>query len=147
MCFHQKSFNVLNAIETVGTDYMIVTYRKPYGIVKGMLKKYKKIGIISCNSCARICETGGQERMDELTERLKKDGYDVVGSDLVPMACNLDAVKRREYTGDSLVVLACDSGVFTVQSLFPNKTVIAGLDTIGLGARDSEGNIFLMKKF
>ncbi len=126
---------------------MIVTYRKPYGIVKGLLKKYKKIGIISCNSCARFCETGGQERMDELAERLKKDGYNVVGLNLVPMACNLDAVKRHEYVGDLLVVLACDSGVFTVQSLFPNKTVIAGLDTIGLGARDSEGNIFLMKKF
>ena len=126
---------------------MIVTYRKPYGIIKGMLKKYKKIETVSCNSCARACETGGKERMDEMTERLKKDGYDVVGSDLVPMACNIDAVKRHEYMGNLLLVLACDSGVFTVQSLFPNKTVIAALDTIGLGARDSKGNIFLMKKF
>jgi hypothetical protein len=126
---------------------MIVTDRKPYGIVRGMLKKYKKIGIISCNSCARACETGGQERMEEMAERLKKDGFNVVGADLVPMACNLDAVKRHEYEGDFLVVLACDSGVFTVQSLFPNKIVVPALDTIGLGARDSEGNIFLMKKF
>ena len=85
--------------------------------------------------------------MEELAERLKKDGFEVVGSDLVPMVCNLDAVKRHEYAGDLLVVLACDSGVFTVQSLFPNKPVIAALDTIGLGARDGEGNIFLMKKF
>lgn len=126
---------------------MIVTDRKPYGIVRGMLKKYKKIGIISCNSCARVCETGGQERMDEMAERLKKDGFNVVGTELVPMACNLDAVKRRENEGDFLVVLACDSGVFTVQSLFPSKIVIPALDTVGLGARDGEGNIFLMKKF
>jgi ferredoxin len=126
---------------------MIVTSGKPYGIVRGMLKKWKKVGLISCNSCARVCETGGQEKMEELAERLKKDGFDVVSMDLVPMACNLDAVKRRESTGALLVVLACDSGVFTVQSLFPKKIVVPALDTMGLGARDGEGNIFLMKKF
>lgn len=126
---------------------MIVTYSKPYGIVKGMLKKYSSVGVIACNSCARLCETGGRERMEALAERLKKDGYDVVDSDLVPLVCNIDAVKRNEYKGKQLLVLACDAGVFTVQSLFPNKAVIAANDTIGLGARDNTGNIFIMKKF
>ena len=126
---------------------MIVTYSKPYGIVKGMLKKYNSVGIIACNSCARLCETGGQTRMETLAERLKKDGYDVVDSDLVPLVCNIDAVKRREYKGKQLLVLACDAGVFTVQSLFPNKSVIPANDTVGLGARDNTGNIFIMKKF
>lgn len=126
---------------------MIVTFSKPYGIIKGMLKKYNTIGLLSCNSCARLCETGGQAKMDNLAERLKKDGYEVVGSDLVPMVCNIDAVKRRDYAAKILLVLACDAGVFTVQSLFPNKNVVAANDTIGLGARDNTGNIFMMRKF
>ncbi len=126
---------------------MIVTYSKPYGVIKGNLKKYHTIGLISCNSCARACETGGQAKMDELAERLKNDGYDVVDSDLIPLVCNIDAVKRHEYKAKLLLVLACDAGVFTVQSLFLNKTVIPALDTIGLGARDGKGNIFIMKKF
>ena len=126
---------------------MIVTFTKPYGIVKGMLKKYNTIGLLSCNSCARLCETGGQAKMDNLAERLKKDGYEIVGSDLVPMVCNIDAVKRRDYAAKILLVLACDAGVFTVQSLFPNKNVVAANDTIGLGARDNKGNIFMMRKF
>jgi hypothetical protein len=46
-----------------------------------------------------------------------------------------------------LIVLACDCGVCTVQSLFPNKLVVSANDTIGLGARDRTGNIFIMKKF
>ena len=92
---------------------MIVTFSKPYGIIKGMLKKYNTIGLLSCNSCARLCETGGQAKMDNLAERLKKDGYEVVGSDLVPMVCNIDAVKRRDYAAKILLVLACDAGVFT----------------------------------
>jgi len=126
---------------------MIVTYSKSYGVVKGMLKKWKTVGIVSCNSCARVCETGGKEKMEELAARLKADGFQVVDTELVPLACNVDAVKRPDYKADYIVVLACDSGVFTTQSLFPNKVVIPGNDTIGLGARDAQGNIYIMKKF
>jgi hypothetical protein len=126
---------------------MIVTSLKPYGVIRGMLKKWKKVGIVSCNSCARVCETGGKEKMDELAARLKQDGFSVVDMELLPMACAVDAAKKPNYQADYLVVLACDSGVCTLQSLFPNKVVVPALDTIGLGARDVQGNIFLMRKF
>jgi len=126
---------------------MIVTSCKPYGIIKGMLKKWKKIGIMSCNSCARACETGGREKMDEIAERLKADGYDVVDTALIPMACNLDLVKKPQLTSDLLVILACDSGVETFRQLFPTKKIVDALNTLGIGARDGQGNIFLMKKF
>ncbi len=126
---------------------MIVTSSKPYGVVKGLLKKWKKIGLVSCNSCARVCETGGKEIMEALGERLKRDGFNVVDMELVPMACAIDAVKKPNYQADMLVALACDSGVLTLQALFPTKMVIPANDTIGLGARDVQGNIFVMKKF
>ena len=126
---------------------MIITSYKPYGVIKGLLKKWKKTGIVSCNSCARACETGGQRKMEELAERLKTDGFDIVGTDLVPMACDLDLAKKPEYEGDVLVLLACDAGVFTYQTLFPEKKIVAALNTIGLGARDRQGNIYVMKKF
>jgi hypothetical protein len=125
---------------------MIVTESKPYGVVRGALKKWKKIGIVSCNSCARACETGGRAKLDEMAERLKKDGFEVVDMELVPMACNIEAVKRPNYQGEMLVALACDAGVCTLQSLFPSKIVVPALDTIGIGARDLQGNIFVMKK-
>ena len=126
---------------------MIITNSKPYGIVKGNLKKWKKIGLISCNSCARICETGGKEKMEELEERLKKDGYDVVKAAVVPMACNINLVKKPNFDADILVVLACDCGVNTVQDIYSNKKIVAANDTIGIGARDSQGNLYLMVKF
>ena len=85
--------------------------------------------------------------MEELALRLKQDGFDVVDTELVAMACNIDLAKRPQYQSDMLVALACDSGVCTLQMLFPNKIVVPGLDTIGIGARDGQGNIFLMKKF
>ena len=126
---------------------MIVTTCKPYGVIRGMLKKWKTVGIVSCNSCARACETGGKEKMEELAARLKQDGFNVVDMEVVPMACNVDAVKKPDYKADYLVALACDSGVCTIQSLFPSKIVVQALDTIGLGARDVQGNIYIMRKF
>jgi hypothetical protein len=126
---------------------MIVTSMKPYGMIRGMLRKWKSVGVVSCNSCARACETGGKEKMEELANRLKQDGFQVLDTELLPMACNIDAAKRPDYKADYLVVLACDSGVCTLQSLFPNKVVVPALDTIGIGARDVQGNIFLMRKF
>ena len=88
-----------------------------------------------------------QSVVEQMEERLKKDGFNVVSANVVPLVCNIDAVKRRTYEADYLVVLACDSGVFTVQSIFPDKVVVPALNTIGLGAKDSNGNIFVMKKF
>jgi len=126
---------------------MIVTSCKPYGIIKGMLKKWKKTGVIACNVCARVCETGGKEKMEELAERLKVDGYNVVDTALIPMACNLDLAKKPDLTSDVLVVLACDSGVFTFAKIYPSKKVVAANNTLGVGARDGQGNIYLMKKF
>ena len=126
---------------------VIITSSKPYGIVRGMLKKWKKIGVVSCNSCARVCETGGKEKMEQLAQRLKQDGFEVTDMNLVPMACNMDSAQRSEFTGEYLVMLACDSGVLTFQTIFPQKVVIPALDTLGIGARDGQGNIFMMRKF
>jgi len=126
---------------------MIVTSLKPYGMIRGMLRKWKTVGVVSCNSCARACETGGKEKMEELANRLRQDGFQVLDTELLPMACNIDAAKKPDYKADYLVVLACDSGVCTLQSLFPSKVVVPALDTIGIGARDVQGNIFLMRKF
>jgi hypothetical protein len=112
-----------------------------------MLQKWKKIGIIACNCCATACETGGKKKMEELAERLKSDGYDVVDTALIPMACNLDLAKKPELSADVLVVMACDSGVFTFATIYPSKKVVAANDTQGVGARDGQGNLYLMRKF
>jgi hypothetical protein len=125
---------------------MIVTNARPYAVLKGMLKKWKKIGVVACNSCARACETGGKKAMNELAERLRSDGFDVVDEDVVPMACNLDLVKKGDYKGDIIVIMACDSGLATFQALYRTKRIISANKTVGLGSRDRNGNIFITEK-
>jgi hypothetical protein len=126
---------------------LIITSFKPYGVIRGLLHEGDKIGVVSCNSCARACETGGHEKMCEMAERLRKDGFAVVDEYLIPMCCNLDLVKKPEYAGDILIVLACDAGVYTLNKLLPEKKTVAALNTMGLGARDKKGSIYIMKRF
>jgi hypothetical protein len=63
------------------------------------------------------------------------------------MACNVDLAKKPDYQADVLIMLGCDSALNTFKELFPNKTIISGLLTVGIGARDSKGGLFVMKSF
>ena len=116
-------------------------------MIKSKLNKKDKIGIVSCNSCARMCETGGKKAMRKLAERLKKDGFNVVDTDLIGIACDFDRLKKEELNGNVTIVLACDAGVYNLKKLFPKRKIIAALNTVGLGAWDQKGNIVLVSKF
>jgi len=107
---------------------MIITEAKPYGIIKARLKKEDKIGIIACNSCARMCETGGEKAMKKLASRLKKDGFNVVDTDLIGIACDFDQLKRKRFKGKVHIALACDAGVYNLKKLFPKAKIIPALD-------------------
>jgi len=126
---------------------MIITEIKPYGLVKTQLDKKDQIGIVSCNSCPRICETGGEEAMKKLAERIKNDGFNVVDMDLIGRACDFDLLKKDELNGTVTMVLSCEAGVYNLSKLFPKRKIIGVLDTIGLGVYDHKGNLTLVKKF
>ena len=126
---------------------MIITGIKPYGLIKSKLSKKDQIGIISCNSCPKICETGGEKEMKKLARRLKKDGFNVVDMDLIGRACDFDLLKKDELHGTTTIVLACDAGAYNLHKLFPKRKIIIALNTIGLGAFDHKGNLTLVKKF
>ena len=62
------------------------------------------------------------------------------------MACNIDLAKKPDFESAVIIVLACISGVSTFQMLYPDKIIVSALNTEGIGARDGDGNIFLMKR-
>lgn len=126
---------------------MIITKAKPYSWIKKQLKKTDKIGIVGCNSCARMCHTGGKEEMEKLAAKLKKDLFDVVDMDLIGIACDMDQLKREELKGDVTIVLSCDAGVYNLKKLFPKRKIIPALETVGLAAWDEKGNLTLVREF
>ena len=126
---------------------MVITKAKPYGIIKSQLKKSDRIELVSCNACVKFCKTGGEEKMQEMAQRLRKDGFNVVDTDLIGMACVLDLVKKQSFKGNVLIAFTCDAGIFNIEKLAKGKKIIAALDTVGIGTRDGEKNISLVKKF
>ncbi len=127
---------------------MIVTETKPFGIIKAKLKKDEEVSIVSCNHCAKLCGTGGKQGLKEMKERLEGEEYTVCDEFVLAPACDKNTSKKIVKPGKSVVLaLTCDAGVAIMKQLFKDNKVAPALDTVGLGAYDEEGNIFLIKKF
>jgi len=127
---------------------MIVTELKKYDEIKSKLKKRDKIGIVSCNTCVQLCHTGGEEVMEKLADKLKKDGFEVVDMDLIGVPCDIKQLEQPKFGGNVTIVLACDAGVYNLKKILPKKhRIIPALKTIGLGAVGETGKIKVVKKF
>lgn len=126
---------------------MIITENLPFGVIKNQLKKTDKISIVSCNTCARMCETGGEEAIKKTDGRLKKEGFNVVDTNIVAVGCDMDQVKRIKVSGNVILVLACDAGAYALKKMFSKKKIILALDTVGLAAWNEKGNMTMVKKF
>ena len=114
---------------------MIITRKKPYEELLSMLGDAKKVILVGCKSCATSCETGGEPEMAALTEALKADGIEVVGT--VYPDEELLAVRDTGY--DAVISLACGDGAQTVAQLvdtpvYPaNNTMFLGqVERIGI---------------
>ena len=134
--------------------FMIITESKPFGVIKGKLDELKpnKIAVISCNSCAKLCGTGGDAGLIKMVSKLKEAGFNVSYSVVVPIMCNMSIEgqtlnKERVNDADVIIVLGCAAGELILKKMFPNKKIISALDTIGLGAIGENHDLFLVKKF
>lgn len=126
---------------------MIVTEMLPYGLIKSKLEEGDKISVVACNTCARMCETGGKKAIKKISKKLEEDNFEIVEKDVIGVACDMDQLKKKKYKGNTVLVLACDAGVYNLKKLLPEHKVIPALDTVGLAAYDEEGNLNLVKEF
>ena len=133
---------------------MIITEKKPFGMIKEKLDEMnpKKIAVISCNACARICGVGGSKGLKELENELSRCGYEIFYSKIIPMMCNYCIEKRlidfeKIKSSDIIISLGCKAGTFILKKMFPNKIIIEALDTKGLGAIGKNNELFLVREF
>lgn len=117
---------------------MIITEKKPYEELKAMLGDAKRVVLVGCKSCATSCETGGEPEMAALTEALKADGIEVVGTVYPDESCQkllvkkeIKAIKELEY--DAIISLACGDGAQTVAELVADKPIYPANNTMFLG--------------
>lgn len=123
---------------------MIITKFRNFKEIKPLLAKKESIGIVSCNTCARVCKTGGEETMRKIARKLKKEGYKIEELVLVPACCSVELLKRFNYKSKTLIILACDAGTAALKYLFPKKKVICCLETIKNGFHTEKGEFILI---
>ncbi|MCK4318882.1 5,10-methylenetetrahydrofolate reductase, partial [Candidatus Bathyarchaeota archaeon] len=97
---------------------MIITEQKPMEEVQEMIAPYEKLFIVGCGTCSTSCQTGGEDEVKEMTEKL---GDRVVGWAMVEDPCDLrldrrdlKAYKEQIADSDAILVMACGAGVQTV---------------------------------
>ena len=121
---------------------MHATIQKPIEEIVGYFKPGEKVMVIGCDNCASKCHSGGIPETEEMANRLKARGVNVVGWS-VPQPpgvslCKLSNTKKvlQEQYGeqlkdvDSFLVLACGQGFHTVMDATEGAMVHPGCDTV-----------------
>ena len=123
---------------------MILSVRRlSYSELKKSLNKQQKIVVLSCNNCAKKClGLGGRVGLKALSDKLEKDGFNLIHRELVGFACSVDLVSKRgkeestrEYfsQADVILTLACEDGEHAVANAFPAVSVPKLNRTLGIG--------------
>ncbi len=106
----------------------IITTKKPFEEVLGALKNVNKIGLVSCGSCAAMCQTGGTEGAKEMAEKLEQEGFEVVITIVPEEVCDnrvmmKDFRKIDEELGeiDAILTLSCGLGVASITQVLSRK--------------------------
>lgn len=124
---------------------MIITKQKPEEEIAEMTEPFKKLFIVGCGTCATSCQTGGEEQVEEMVNRL---GDKVIGSAIVEEPCDLrinrrDLKKHRDAIEnvDAILVMSCGSGVQTVGE-YTGRVVLPALDTLFIGETKRIGKFY-----
>ena len=106
----------------------IITTKKPFEEVLTAIKDTKKIGIVSCGSCAAMCQTGGEEGAKEMADKLQNEGYEVKVV-LVPDEVCDNRVMLKDFRKidedlrdiDAVLTLSCGLGVASITKVLERK--------------------------
>ena len=118
---------------------MIISQQKPFEEIFATLGKRKRVFLIGCGLCATLCQSGGEEQVMEMKERLIDAGKEVSGHVVIEAVCHILNSKKAMAVHkavlketDVILVMACGAGVQTVTEL-KKIPVVAALDTLFLG--------------
>ncbi len=107
---------------------VVITTKKPFEEVLDTLKNINRITIVSCATCAALCQTGGTEGAKEMSEKLKEKGFDittvVVSEDVCDnrvMMKDLRKIDEELSNTDAILTLACGLGVQSVIKVLKKK--------------------------
>ncbi len=123
---------------------MLVSEQKPMEEILSFLDCEKTVFIVGCKGCAEGCESGGEQQVVEMKQKLENEGKTITGLSLIDMVCNesltrmkLASHKQAIDSADSILVLTCGSGVQSTAAVV-DKVVHPGCNTISSGGAHAE---------
>ncbi|WP_423792214.1 hypothetical protein ACPB8Q_05660 [Methanocaldococcus indicus] len=114
---------------------VVLTKKRDYNLIKNDLLDDMDIHILSCGICAKICKTGDINSILQLTNFLKKFGYNVSYT-IINGICYKSIPQNIKEK--NIIVLSCGIGFRKVRKLFKDKNVVCGLITIGVSSLDKK---------
>lgn len=132
----------------------IITTKKPLDEILGAMKGAKKITLVSCGSCAAMCQTGGTEGAQEMAEKLKENGFEIK-TIIVPEEVCDNRVMLKDFRkidedlndSDAILTLSCGLGVAsivqTLEKKHPNIPVFIGTNTEFMGMTERIGRFYM----
>ena len=126
---------------------MITAEQKSFEDIYEMVKEYKHLHILGCNTCVTVCMAGGEKEVSILasTLRLKNQANGVemtVTEGIVERQCDREFYEpQREAIekADAVLSTGCGVGVQLCSEIFEGKRVLPALNTKFYGATDSAG--------
>ncbi len=97
---------------------MIISKQKPFEEILACLTGIERVFLVGCGECATVCQTGGEQQLVEMKEKLEAEGKKVTGSMVGESACHILNMKRelRKHKAEvedaqALLVMACGAGI------------------------------------
>jgi len=118
---------------------VIITKQKAFEAILKELEDAKSVFLIGCGDCATACQTGGEDQIKEMTEKLTAEGKVVTGGFVPETGCQeLDikkefrAHKDEVEKADAFLVMSCGAGTQAARNA-TDKPVFPSNDTLFLG--------------
>jgi hypothetical protein len=126
---------------------MIVAQQKDFDEIKEMIRGYKRLLVLGCQTCVAISFAGGKHEVEIMASMIRIDrkmaGQDVeIREDTIVRQCDfefMDPIKDQVADSDAVLSLACGVGVQTLAERFPDKVILPGLNTGFMGMTEKLG--------
>ncbi|MCK4687199.1 MAG: hypothetical protein KAT66_03655, partial [Candidatus Lokiarchaeota archaeon] len=131
---------------------VVITTKKPTEEVIEALENYKikKLAIVSCGSCAALCQTGGTEGAKEWNDLLIEKGYEVTAVIVSEDVCDNRVMKKdlrkiddEIQESDAILTLSCGLGLQSIvkvlENKYPEKIVLGSNNTEFIGMTERIG--------
>ncbi|MFX0134547.1 MAG: 5,10-methylenetetrahydrofolate reductase, partial [Candidatus Hodarchaeota archaeon] len=135
---------------------VVITTKKPEEEIFEALENYKaiKLALVSCGTCAALCQTGGTEGAEDWRKKLEEKGYEIEAVIVSEDVCDNRVMKKdlrriddELQESDAILTLSCGLGaqsiVEVLQKKYPEKPVLISNNTKFIGMTERIGRFYM----